>query len=371
MRPRLLPPSALLLALAALAACDSGGELPDGGGGAIDYQRLFADPTDAEIQAVRSDWAGRANPVRDARIEAQAKHDGATLYIVSHTQSTPGGGTFTHYGLARVPSAADVALPVLVYHHDGDAGLSVSGFLDDLALFPALATNTVVVAPVYRAETLTADTLGSGTYAAGGTPSPWDYDVDDAIGLLNAALALFPDAIDETQVGALGLGRGGNTALLHAIRDDRVHVVTEYYGLTDYFNTAAVALFREALAGNPEALALPGVPYLVETVLEPLAEETRSYEDARLDLVRRSPGFFGLQLPDTQVHHHQRDPVVRVEFSEAFGARIADNPVGGAFELNRYQNTLPDGVSTPHDPAAMPTSLSATQQFIARYLSGK
>jgi hypothetical protein len=305
---------------------------------------------------------------------AQATEDGATLYVVSHTQTNADGADFTHYGLVRIPGegTADVALPVLVVHHGDDDGLSVSGFLGALALYPALADETVQVAPVFRSETLVADAGGlSGTYAAGGTPSPWDRDVDDAIGLLNVALALFPDATDPAQIGALGFSRGGATALLHAIRDDRVNVVTDYFGPSDFFNTTAVFLAREAVAGNPDVLGLPGLQYLTDTVLTPLADETLSYEDARLELVRRSPGYFGARLPAVQVHHHREDPVVPVSISQAFFVVLQDNPPAGRFDGTLYNNILPDGVASPHDPAAMPASLPATQAFIGRHIGGE
>lgn len=357
----------LATGLATLAACDSGGEIQSG----IDYQQLLDTPTEAEVQAVRDDWAGRSNPARDAQVVDTARVDAATLYVVSHTQTGADGVAFTHYGLVRIPDSAEQALPVIVYHHEGDDGLRVSRFLDVLDLFPGLAASTVVVAPVYRAETLVADTLLAGTYAAGGTPSPWDRDVDDAIGLLNVALELFPDATEETQIGALGLDRGGNTALLHAVRDDRVSVVTDYFGPSDFFNAAAAALFRGAMADSADALDFPGIAYLTDTVLDPLEDGTRAYEDARLDLVRRSPGLFGASLPDTQVHHHQDDSVVPVQFSAAFAARIERNPVDGVFDATVYSDDLPAGVDSYHDPAAMPLSLPATQQFIARHLTGE
>jgi len=358
----------LLAALFALPACDSGGEVdgPDD----IDYRTLFAAPTAEEVAAVEAEWAARENPARNARIVAEGMQDSTgAVYVIEHTQTGAGGGDVTHYGLVRIPGVgARVPRPVVVVHHDGDDGLSVSGFLAALDLYPVLRDETVQVAPVYRSETLTADAAGlSGTYTAGGEPSPWDYDVDDAIGLLNAALELFPDAMDPAQVGALGFGRGGNAALLHAVRDDRVDVVTDYFGPADFFNPAARALATEAVAGNPDVLALPGVQHLADTVLDPLRDGSLSYADARLALVRRSPGLFAGRLPDTQVHHHRQDPVVPIQFSEAFGV-LAQGAVDGAFDANVYTNALPTGVGSYHDPAAMPASLRDTERFFVLHL---
>jgi hypothetical protein len=374
MRPLRLPLGTLLVALAAvlaaLPACDSGGEIgPD-----LDYRLLFGEPTPEEVQAVLDAWDGRANPVRDAQVVDSAVVDDATLYIVSHTQTDADGGAFTHYGLVRIPARDSVAaIPVLVYHHEGDGGFSISDFLQTFVYFPVLADETVQVVPVYRAEAITADTLLSGTYTAGGTPSPWDRDVDDAIGLLNVVLELFPDVTDESRVSALGIGRGGNTALLHAVRDDRVAVVTDYFGPADFFNETAQLVLSQALEGNPDARAVPGMAYLADTVLEPLSAGTLTYDEARLELAYRSPGLFGTRLPDTQLHHHRQDPVVPAGFSEAFAARIVINPVDGEFDVNVYTNPLPGGVASFHSITALPPSLGtvnlgSTQRFQLEHL---
>jgi hypothetical protein len=356
----------LPLALVLLPACDGGDDAPEG----LDYDRLFAAPTATEVDAVAAEWAARTNPVRDAAVVDTADVDGATLYVVAHTQTGPDGADFTHYGLVRVPDGA-AALPVLVYHHGGDDGLSASGFLGVVDLFPDLAAQTVQVAPVYRSEPLVADVKGlGGTYTAGGAPSPWDYDVDDAIGLLNAAFSLFPGESDAERVAALGISRGGNTALLHAVRDDRVDAVTDYFGPADFFNFVARFLAFELAQGDPDVLGLPGAEYLTEEVLDPLAEGALSYEEARLELVRRSPGLFGERLPDTQLHHHVEDPVVPVGFSEAFIALVATNPVDGVFGPTLYDNALPAGAASYHDPAAMPESLPATEAFLEEHAVG-
>src|SRR5690606_37637014 len=120
--------------------------------------------------------------------------------------------------------------------------------------------------------------------------------------------------------------------------------------------------------GDPDALALPGLPYLVDDVLEPLLDGTLSYGDARLALARRTPGLFGGRLPDTQVHHHRNDPAVPIQFSEAFVTRLEANPVDGVLDTNVYSNALPSGVDSYHDPAAMPASLRDTERFFVLHL---
>jgi hypothetical protein len=355
--------------LAALPACDSGG-LPRNPAG-IDFERLFAEPTAEELASVEAEWAARSNPVRDTQIVAQAVQDSAfTVYVVAHTQADADGTPFTHYGFVRIPRGNDERLPVLVFHHDGDDGVTLSDALGTLDLFPEITARAIVVAPVYRSEALVADldSLGA-TYPAGGTPSPWDRDVDDAIGFLDAALALFPGVADSTRIGALGLGRGGNTALLHAVRDGRLDVVVEYYAPADFVATGtghpAYGLTQAALQGDPEVLALPGIGYLTDEVFEPLAEETLSYEAARLALIRRSPGLFATRLTDTQLHHHQADDVIPVGFTLAFVERVEASAFDGALADHLYSGPPPGGVETVHSPEALPESLERTERFLS------
>ena len=388
-----LPLAALLLVT--LPACDSGGDDDDGGGVAdeliflgINYDRLFAEPTAAEIQAVRDDWAARSPVPGGPVVLSEQAVDGATLYVVSHTMTEGPGAPLTHYGLVRVPDGASES-PVLVVHHGGDGGFGVNdpggntGVTDQAALYPDLFAQTVQVFPSYRSEPLRLDGTdltcaggAAGPCVSGGTTSPWDYDVDDAMALLSSALQLFPDATDEDRIAALGYSRGANTAVLHAIRDDRVDAVTEYYGPTDFYNPVVTSisdptgLAAAALLGAPEALGLPGVAYIRTEVLDPLRNEDGSYNPAadyataRLEVVRRSASAFTGDIPDLQVHHHVADPVVPYGFSQAFDAAVSAQPNDGSYDFNEYSNALPTGVDSPHRPEAMPASLADTESFL-------
>ena len=343
----------LLLALVlSLPACDSGdGEASDDrilfG---VNYTRLFAAPTAGEVQAVRADWAARATASSNASVVASTTVDGATVSVVRHTVTAAGGGSVTHYGVVRVPAGAQ-NLPALVVHHGGDNGFAISattsntGVRQFAAVFQGLAGSTVQVWPVYRSETLS--TTGfpdlGGPYTADGDESPWDYDVDDAIALLDAVQGLdaFAASLDDTRAAAIGFSRGGNTAALHAVRDPAVTALVDYYGPTDFFNDDAQLLATGVLTGNPGALGLPGAQFLFDNVLNPLRNADGTYNadadyaDARLSVVRRSASAFEADLPNTQVHHHVLDGVVPVGFSRAFAA-AAEGGAGGSFEAFFY-----------------------------------
>ncbi|MEM6326513.1 MAG: peptidase [Bacteroidota bacterium] len=373
----------LLLALLPVAACDMTEEPPISDlriVGGVSFERLFADPTATEIQAVRDDWASRTTSATDAQIVASAAFDGATVHVVSHTMTGGPGAPFTHVGVVRVPDGLADDAPVLVVHHGGDSGVSIrtsGGFstantsIEALAdVFPSLMEQTVQVVPAYRSEFLRAGIAGlEAEYSSGGSASPWDYDVDDSMALLSVALDLFADETDPDRIAALGFSRGANVALLHQIRDDRIDAVTEYYGPTDFYNEGAQQLASALVLGAQ--LPLPGAEYLFDEVLNPLRDATGGYDEnadyssARLDVLRRSASVFTSDLTTVQVHHHESDPVVPFSFSEAFDARAGS--VSGSYEFNTYTNAVPS-LGAEHSPEGLPESQAATEGWLLQAL---
>ncbi|MDT0631753.1 dienelactone hydrolase family protein [Rubrivirga sp. S365] len=352
--------AALLALVLALPACDGlvnetipPAEPPDETvQNGVSFGRLFGEPTAAELAAVEADWAGRNTAPSEGRVVGQARAGGATLYVVEHETVANGSPTVTHYGIVRVPDGVADA-PVVVVHHGGDGGVQVAAFtandgvLPFASVFAPIAAETVQVFPVYRSETVDTGALPAlgGPYTAGGAPSPWDYDVDDAIALLTATLELFGEETDEDRVAAIGFSRGANVALLQAVRDDRIDAVVDYYGPADFYSEGAQRLTGALLLpeSNPtfqQAIGLPGAPYLLNEVLDPLraADDTydadADYGPARLDIARRSPGLFADRLSAVQVHHHYRDGIVPFSFSEAFAARAGG--AAASFELFPY-----------------------------------
>ena len=249
--------------------------------GQVSLSRLFAPVTDAEAEAALASTSGRDQNVYDYQEIGQAPTPFGTLYVVSHTvRAAPQGQDFpTHYGAIHVPNGPDgnaaSNLPVLVYNHGGDSGASPLEPFVVLDLFdrdgvpnPAPDSETVTfvsgvvtVIPSFRSEEL--DTFGFGlaqdSYTSTGLPSPWDYDVDDSITLLNVALDQFADATDESRIGTLGVSRGGAVSLLMAARDSRVSVVTDFFGPADFFEAQFQGLASILLAG-PDQPVVPGVP---------------------------------------------------------------------------------------------------------------
>ena len=310
----------LAFALAGCSGDSSTGPAEDKIVGGINFTELFAPPTVAELAAVEADWAGRDVSAQDVQVVSsmrQLVRVSATrvvavlVRVVSHTV-----GGVRHYGaIVSLPGvAASARLPVIVYSHDGDDGVDLDFLLNGLWIgAPALGDllrKYVLVVPSFRSEPLTANLA---TDTSGGAPSPWDYDVDDALALINVTLQITPEA-DPESIGVLGFSRGASVGMLMAIRDSRIDLVIEFFGPTDFLGEFVQTLTEEALLGNPRDL--PGLDYLNDTFIQPLKDSALTIPEARMELVRRSPVYFADQIPDLQVHHGTADQTVPVSEAE-------------------------------------------------------
>ena len=363
----------LLSTLLLLAACDSSTSMveeeppaPEDEGtivAGVNVDLLFAPPTDAEINAILNEWGARRAltlTVTDYREEVAVSADlagkSATMRVISHTV-----GGVRHYGAIVAPTEAvpERSLPVVVLTHGGDGGVDVAGLVDAAtASFGEMASRFIYAVPSFRSEPLSA---AGQVFTSDGPPSPWDFDVDDALTLLTATLENTP-AADPERIAVVGFSRGANVALLMGLRDARIDLVVDFFGPTDFFGDLVQLVVNQALLGF--VLPLPGVPYLSDTFIQPLKDGTLSIDDVRLELVRRSPVYFtdALQRFQLQLHHGRRDLIVPVAESERLIA-VMDGLGRTApdFEFFLYD----DGA---HDPSSLPGSLDRTAAFLARLL---
>jgi len=324
----------------------------------VDLDELFAPPTSAEVAAVRDAWSSRDVSAREVEIVASDTvrvgfAAEATVRVVAHTV-----GGVRHYGAVAAPlGATPASLPLLVVGHGGDGGIDLDQalFLLGYGLSDAV-DDFVLVVPAFRSEPL----VFQGTrYQSGGDPSPWDRDVDDALALLNAAIAITPEA-DSNRIGALGLSRGGGVALLMAIRDPRIDAVVEFFGPTDFFGTFVQDVVEEALRGMPRNL--PGLAYLDAQFIQPLKRGELTIQDVRPELIRRSPVYFADRLPQVQLHHGTADSIVPVSQAQRL------------IEVMQQANRQPPGFEYflypggGHDPITLVGSLERTVAFLRRTL---
>ena len=354
MAPR-RPVPILLLTLGVCACSDVSSPTIIGG---VNVSELFAAPTESEVAAALDDWSQRDVSAQNVTMVDSAtvsigflNADTLGVRVVSHTVSG-----VRHVGAVIVPrGAAPGSLPVLVLAHPGDSGVDLDATLALLAFsMGGTLESFVTVVPSFRSETLTFQGVD---YPSDGAPSPWDRDVDDALALLNAALAITPEA-DSARIGVLGLSRGAGVALLMAIRDPRIDEVVEFFGPTDFFGPFVQEVVEEALRGTPRDL--PGLNDLNAQFIQPLKRGELTIADVRPQLVRRSAVYFVDRLPQLQVHHGSADSVVSVSQAERLievMQAAGRGPPG--FEWYLY----PGG---GHDPFTLPGSIDRAAEFLAR-----
>jgi hypothetical protein len=117
-----------------------------------------------------------------------------------------------------------------VYAHGVDYGVSVDDeVLLILSFFGDIFEKFVYVVPSFRGETLEFDKI---SWTSEGEDSPWDYDVDDALSLLNATFDLEPGS-DPERVGVLGFSRGAGVGMLMDARSDKIDAVLNFFGPTE------------------------------------------------------------------------------------------------------------------------------------------
>ncbi len=261
----------------------------------IDVDQLLAPPTAAERAAVQADWATRDIAPRDVVEEAVfTLSDGATLRIVSHTVNGE-----RHFGGIVVPvdPGGPESLPVMMNLYGFGPPFTVTILDADVWGF---MRHFVMVVPSYRGQTLRFD--NQQWQSEGDLYDFCNGASDDALALLNVALATTPEA-DPARIGAYGGSRGGNVGLSMAARDPRIQYVVELAGVTDQL--------------QPEALIHPNLVINYEkTFARDLLAGTGTMAQARHHMLTCSPRHFADQLPFVQVHHGTADRNVPVDHAE-------------------------------------------------------
>ncbi len=319
----------------------------------VSFVDLFRPPGLDEIFAVESDWAKRSTAAVDVRTEARFRISVSTLTIVSHDV-----GGVRHMGAILAPDGASPeSLPVLVYSHGGDGGVSIDNeLLFVLSLFDEIANDFVYVVPSFRSESIR---FQGNTWTSEGPPSPWDYDVDDALALLSATPGVTA-AADMDRIAVIGFSRGAGVALLMGIRDPRIDSIIEFFGPTDFLAPFVQDVVEEALLGSPRDL--PGLVFLNENFIQPVKNGDLTIDEVRTELIRRSPVLFVDRLPDLQIHHGTDDLIVPVSQAERLIAAMQSAGRGApSFESYIYEGGQ-------HNPLTMTGSLDRTVEFLSSIL---
>ncbi len=318
---------------------------------------LFAPAEEDELSAVRADWASRDFSAAGGTVELEEAYSmggkPTTLRIVSHQVDG-----LRHFGAIIVPDGADdEGLPILLYAHGGDDGVSVESTLFILTVaLGEMTDDFVYLIPSFRDEPLRYDDR---SWLSDGPASPWDRDVDDALAMVNLAMETIPEAQTDRYI-AVGASRGGGVAMLMGIRDERIAGVITFFGPTDFQNEWARGIASLLVSGV--TVDLPGVEYLRTTYVVPWWTGDVTLQDARLALIRRSAVLFAEDLPPLQVHHGDMDGVVSVTQAESM-IRAMEEIGRGPPEFEAY---IYPGAT--HDITSMPASIPRGVAFLNNLL---
>lgn len=312
-----------------------------------DLSDLHAPPTQAEIDAVKAEWATRDHGVYNWTVVSTLTMGGGAFNvdIVSHEV----GGN-VHYAAVRYPENYDPteSYPVLIFNHGGASGVNVAA----LGQFQATCYRSFFVGlPSFRSEELRTGNLTNPPeiYTSGGVQSEMDGDTDDALSLLTGILAL-PGA-DANRVGVLGGSRGGGVSHLMSAKDDRIQRASIFYGATDHMTLPGLQAKMEDYVDNGGGLKPPEAAVYTYGVA-PYLDGTLTLAEARLELLRRSVVYFVDELPlPYLVQHSDDDLVVTVNHSQLLAAEFAATGISSPdfeyFEYTGYGHTLPAASGAP------------------------
>lgn len=287
---------------------------------------FFGKPDPAEIEEVKRRWRGRDLSVQGLlEVDRVAMRFGAietVARIVSHRVHG-----FLHYGAIIVPAGAEKASCAVLVEAKGVSWnyfpLNLErGLTSPQILGPDLA-RTVLVLPSFRGERMIVS--GKEYTSEGDRTDSWDGATDDALALLNVALASAPEA-DPSRIGVFGRSRGGSVALLAAIRDKRIKAVVEWAGPTEWFELMAGEGWtqRELVEEGLRIHARPSetAGQFIERFLLKSVEGSRDLKETRLKMIASSPLYFATMLPGVQIHHGEEDRSVPIVNAKALAESL-------------------------------------------------
>lgn len=340
-RPRVPPVVRSRLALAAVlvlvGGCDSGPGcvpsepacFPEEGGDrvvdGVDLLALFAPPRPGEVDAVRAAWG---TPERaDIVLRNVTTLDLGGRETVRVVAGFERGGTDTVFvGAVRQPprAAGDTRTrPSFLFLGDGPDA-DVASLATSLPIDPALHGEFVTLFMAYRGGALT---VGGRTFRSDVPPDPYDADADDALAFLAGLRTLpTPEPVDLECVVEAGHGRGGTVTLLAIERakergEPLPPLVVSLAAPTDFFLRSVREAGRRYLLGR-DAGSISGLDRVLAQTAGRVRSGEATLQDARLDLLRRSPAYFSAPPPFIVGAHGGRDAVVPVEHGLALDGLV-------------------------------------------------
>ena len=274
------------MAIAALCLCAcTGGSGPSQ---ETDARLSFPPPSDAELNAIESDWAHRDLKAYDVDlVTTDTSSPDYDVRIYKHRV-----GNNAHYGAVTIPKTAQPGTVPVLLHADGLAQQDPNMDLDqNLKMAGELLQGVIYAVPVFRGRNLIYKGV---TYtAAGDFCDAYDGAADDAIAFLSVVEQKVA-AANMDRVMVRGGSRGGTVALLLAMRDPRVKAAIAISAPTD-FNRLEV---RVRLDGQYRCQFIDG----------------KTAEQSRFKILASSPHYFAVldSVLKVFIFHGSADAVVPV-----------------------------------------------------------
>ena len=306
----------------------------------VNLNVLFVEPSLAEVQRVRRETSGR--PPSVVSVETVTTLELANRETVRVVAGLDADGDTAFVGAIRVPPrniGDQRARPLMMVLSEGP-DVNVEQAVDVPPLRPGLEGEFVTVVMGYRGQRLS---VAGRTFASDLAAEPYDRDADDALALAEHARANAGlDRSDNSRLVLLGWGRGGGVALLATARGLNPSMVVTLGAPTDFFLPTIKADARRYLLDEP----LPRIPQL-ETVLSASAGAvragTRTLDEARIELLKRSPAYLYASPPYLFAAHGGRDGVVPVEHGRALAEVPNLDGVYLEIEESGHDTILTDG----------------------------
>ncbi|MDX1439601.1 MAG: hypothetical protein R3284_06845 [Rubricoccaceae bacterium] len=323
----------------------------------VNLDTLFASPTGQERATVQSEWASRSTTYEFDHVASTEDDDGAELEVFAVRRIATTEVLF--YGMYRLPirKPGDVApRPLVLVLPDGDGNASDFALRPGaLPITPAEHEDYIFVTVAYRGQQLAAGDL---EFSSQAEPQAYDFDTDDALAFLDYVRG-YEILVNQNSTGVIGVGRGGTVALLAASRDYPFDLVVDIAGPTDFIGPIFRSTARSILQGNSGG-NFPAISEIAENILYPLRDEEITMEEARHELLLRSPRHFVSPPPFIFVTHGQLDFTVSVEHSRAL------DTIGGTTEALYLEVENTDHINILQNFEV----ISRTTAFLQEHLDG-
>jgi dienelactone hydrolase len=311
-----IAPAYLFLLLVILGSCKK--DVLTG----IDKNVLFAVPSTAELEAVKTAWNKRNLNPQEVTIEA------------IHTISNRLSFQLLSFRLAGFKQYAGVLLPVT--SKPVPVQLFVYGFtLNDPVTYQNTKVSSsdtsslpfIFVVPALKGQSLRMmvnDSIYISPMSEGTRNDAFDGAADDVIACLNAVSMVFKQA-DTTRVMVRGGSRGGTVALLVAERDKRVKRTVGIAFPTDLLRLTAT--YQQDLTYRFQ-------------FLDALINGTATPEQTRSKMIASSPLYFCSQLPKTQIHFGDKDQITPPAQGQMLGSAMKSLGLQDSIESFIYKDRM-------------------------------